>query len=124
MAEYIMIRMPDPLPENFFSIDVNLSVAKDDDDLDKKLNNILQADGKSQATLKKLSWAKNIYMKWLLLNNHLTEFTSTNLNKFVPRFIMEIKKTNGQNYAAKYLFELIISLQQETDRENGFNYNF
>ena len=93
----------------------------------------------SDATYKKLNWAKNLFDEWLNDRNEhareckesnisviavpLEEMTKDELNYSISRFIVEIRKKNGDEYPGETLYELVLAVQQYL-QNLGHNHKF
>ena len=87
----------------------------------------------------RLNWAKNLFDEWLNdLNEHareckesnisviavpLGEMTKDELNYSISRFIVEIRKKNGDKYPGETLYELVVAVQQYL-HNLGHNHKF
>ena len=94
-------RAPKPRIENVMvprSSSEKIVEKLEDTDVDKRINKIIEADGKHKSTLDKMNWASNIYQAWLRvqcidLNNYL--WSKEKILNNLPRFILQVRKKSG-----------------------------
>ena len=88
-------------------------------------------------TNKANEWALKVYEQWasfrrdqmdtllsdVTLPLHLTDGTNCELNYWLSKFIMEIRRQDGTDYPPNSLTNIISGIQRQL-RENGRNVNF
>lgn len=128
LKKYFITKLPTNLPEDFFKMEVQLRNNGDNNEkgdvIESKIQTILEKDGKSTNTIKKLNWGFNVFKKWLAKNDLQFLATEEFLNKTLPRFIILIRKENEENYASKTLLELVIAIQEEINRISHTSFKF
>ena len=79
-----------------------------------------------KAPHKKVKWAKTLFTDWMSDRNMLAftypnleisvisvklDMTKEELNHSISRFLVEVRKQNGQEYPGATLYELVIGIQ-------------
>lgn len=76
-----------------------------------------------KATQTKANWANNVYQKWRVWKENITnalipplsEMTLNQIDKTLAQFTREVRKENGDRYPGRSLKELILSLQKHLE---------
>lgn len=65
---------------------------------------------KSPNTLKKQTWAVNIFNKWVKVRD-VTISNEEDLCEIICKFILEARKENGESYPPQTLYQIVMCLQ-------------
>lgn len=98
----------------------------DDDDIEK-----LKANVESKNTRKNTSWSKTTFSDWRAYRRENTgesvpeieNMTAWDINKWLSRFVLEVRRKDGAPYPPRSLYQLCVGLLRNM-RENGNHLNF
>ncbi|CAG2250035.1 unnamed protein product [Mytilus edulis] len=97
---------------------------------DNEIDTLIE-DAENKNTKKATKWAVNVYEDWKnskigsgLIIPNLKDLSVQDINSFLGKFVVEVRKKNGEKYPAKTLYLLVTGLLRGMRSQGVSNLNF